>query len=149
MTLAVSTPLTLPGTTSKPVGDPEGQKVPVDRSVGAIKPPCVKIEEFVPQPISLASSEEAEGQRFPNEGDVKEPKGLLVVVEEIPTSPLSLESGQGVERRQVTIEEDVKAFNSPLVNGEKQTARYHEDNTAQYCLPNEQVHSERTQSSRA
>jgi hypothetical protein len=134
MASAIPTTFSLPTPSLGPVEDAEGQK-----RVGATKTPLVITEGFVPSLVSLTPSGHGDGQQLAIKEDAGASKSLRVIVKEIPLSTIPFESVQGVKRREVTIEEDVEAVKSPLVEVEDQDTRYHEDEKAHYCLPNEQV----------
>lgn len=134
---------------SKLIEDAKEHRGSSNRSFGATKTALVEIEEFFTSSNTLAPSKDAEERSIAAEKNAKASKSPYVVVEEIPVSPIPLESVQNVERRKFTIEKTDEAFQSLPVKAEEHTSRYHEDNTAQYCLPNEQVDSNMTQSLRS
>jgi hypothetical protein len=117
--------------------------------LGATKTALVEIEELFPSSTTLAPLEEEEERSRTVEVNAKASKSPLAIAQEILLLPLSLESVRNIETQEITIEETYGAFQSLPVKVEEQTSRYHEDNTAHYCLPNEQVHSNMTQSSRS
>jgi hypothetical protein len=133
---------------SKLIEGAKGHKGSSNPSFGATKTALVEVQELFPPSTTLAQSKDAEERSITVEENAKASKSPYAVVEEIPVSPIPLESVRNVESREVTIGETDEAFQSLPVKVEEQTSRYHEDNTAQYCLPNEQVHSNMTQSLR-
>lgn len=109
MTPETPTTLSLSTASLRPVEDAEGRKC-----VGATKTPLVEVEELVPSLISLTLSGDGDGQQLAIEEDAEASKSPLMTVEEIPLSTIPFESVQ-------------------------EHTRYHEDDKAHYCLPNEQV----------
>ena len=151
MTSAALNALSSSPVPSVPVHGGETRDVPVKEDIGASKRSLITFQELSsspipPEPLTLI---DASVQDITIEKHAKASKVTLVEVEEIPLSLTSLGLSHHAEEQISTTEVHVKDLEIPLVGAGRQGSRYHENDTAHYCLPNEQVYSESTQRQRA
>jgi hypothetical protein len=138
MTSAVPTDFSpSPGSSPSVQGD-ERPGIPIEKHIEASKGSLVLVETIPLVPTSLEPMQDAGDRSFTIEQHSKAFKSPLVEIEEILQPPNALDSIQDAEKRQPPIEDHGEALKSrhPIV---EKSPRYHEDDTAHYCLPNEQV----------
>ena len=128
-----------PGSSPSVQGD-ERPGIPIDRHIEASKGSLLLVETFPPVLTSLEPMQDTADRAFTIKEHDKASKSPLVKIEEILQSPTIYVQFQDTDDRQPPVEDHGEALKSrdPIV---EKLPRYHEDDTAHCCLPNEQVDS--------
>ena len=125
---------------SPSVQDDERRGIPIKKHIEASKGSLVLVETFPRVPTSLGPMQDVGDRALTIEEHNKASKSPLVKFEGILQSPNALDPFEDAEERQPPIEDQGKSLKSrhPTI---AKSSRFHEDDTAHYCLPNEQVYS--------
>lgn len=139
MTSAAPDTLSLSPVQLMPVQNGEGRELPIKEDMGGLKSSLIIVEELSSSPNSLGplTVQDVDERKAMMEEHAKASKGTFIEVEEIPLSLTPLETFHDAEGRRSTTEVHVEALEAALAKVEEQASRYHEDDTAHYCLPNE------------
>lgn len=124
-----------------PVQNGEERDLPTEEDMGGLKSSLTIVEEILSSPIPLGplTSRDVDERKDTMEEHAKASMCIFIEVEEISLPLTPLETFHDAKGRPSTTEVHVEALGTPLAKVEEQASRYHEDDTAQYCLPNEQV----------
>lgn len=127
-----------------PVQNGEERDLPTKEDMGGSKSSLIIVEEILssPTPLRPLTSQDVDERKATMEEHAKASMATFIEVEEIPLPLTPLETFHDAKGRPSTTEVHVEAPGTPLATVEEQASRYHEDDTAHYCLPNEQVQPE-------